>query len=312
MQRKRGTDMKYYFNSLNTDTLLCESIGEILNSGYKDVNPRPKYKDGTPAHTLSVNHQIRKYDLSNGDFPLCSLRKQAWKSAIKEILWIYQDASNNLDILRNRYSVNYWDEWESKDRPNTIGQRYGATVNKYNLMERLLYGLKENPYGRRHVMSLWQEEDFSETDGLFPCAFCTIWNVRKGRDDKEYLDMALIQRSGDLLTASGAGGVNEIQYATLLILVARHCGYEAGVFTHFVANEQIYDRHIEQARELINRRMSYCYRKKFVQPPDNNKTYERYLEISDRTTNFYEVTIDDFNLVGYEPMTPQLKLDLGI
>lgn len=275
------------------DAMLVDDIENILENGYRDENPRPKYKDGTPAHTLSVNHVIRTYDLQE-EFPICSLRPIAWKSAIKEILWIYQDQSNSLEILNDKYGVHYWNDWESKDIPNTIGQRYGATVKKYNLIDKLIKGIKEDPYSRRHIMSLWQEEDFKESDGLVPCAFLTQWNVRG-----EYLDMVLYQRSGDMLAASGAGGINEVQYACLLLMIAKATGYKAGKFTHFVTNEQIYDRHIEQAKELLKRYWDTDY-----DFPE--------MKFNPKTNNFYEFTIDDFELIKYNPIKPQLKLELGI
>lgn len=289
------------------DQYMKNDIAKIFEYGYKDINPRPKYKDGTPAHTLSVNHVVRTYDLSAGEFPICTLRPQAWKTAIKEILWIYQDQSNDLSLLRDKYSIKYWDDWESKAMPNTIGQRYGYVVNKYNLMNELLIGLKENPYGRRHIIDLYQYQELDETDGLYPCAFLTIWNVRKSNiTNLEYLDMCLIQRSGDMLTASGAGGINEIQYAALQIMVARHCGYEVGVFTHFVANEQIYDRHEEQAFEMLSRANSLT---KFEHTLFKDLPY---LVLNPDVTDFYEITINDFEMKNYVPIKPQLTLELGI
>lgn len=283
------------------DTYMYNTIIEILDNGYLDVNPRPKYADGTPAHTMSINHVVRKYDLSLGEFPITSLRPIAWKSAIKEILWIYQDQSNDLNLLRDKYNVRYWDEWESKDMPNTIGKRYGYIVKKYYLMDKLLDELKNDPYGRRHIIDLYQYQELEDTDGLHPCAFLTIWNVRNGKDNKEYLDMTLIQRSGDLMCAS-CSGVNEVQYSALLMMVARHCGYEVGVLTHLVANEQIYDRHKEQAIEMIKR---YDSNNDMTMP--NPK-----LILNPDKTNFYDFTIDDFTMENYNPIRPQLGLELGI
>ena len=179
---------------LKGDKNLKENISRILEEGFLDENPRPIYEDGTPAHTLSINHIVQTYDLSKGELPLTTLRKIAVKNSIKEILWIYQDASNSLDILENKYNIHWWNEWESTQIPRTIGQRYGATVDRYGLMKNLLEDLIKDPFGRRHIMSLWQEQDFNETDGLKPCAFLTIWNVRKGKDNKKYLDMCLVQR----------------------------------------------------------------------------------------------------------------------
>lgn len=287
------------------DELLVKDIKHILKDGCKDQNPRPKYKDGTPAHTYFVTHNIRQYDLSKGEFPIVLLRPIAWKSAIKEILWIYQKKSDSLDMLRNEFGIKYWDDWESKNYPGTINS-YGSIINKYDLFnKRVLNDIKENPYGRYHVCSMWQEEVFNKPDfdGLKPCCYETIWTVRG-----EYLDMFLNQRSGDMLTASGAGGVNEVQYAALLMMVARHTGYKPGKFTHFIANEQLYDRHLEQANELLNRfenmRQDEFFHDKYYKTPQ--------LKLNENKKNFYDITIDDFEMVNYEPIKPQITLELGI
>ena len=178
------------------DKYLVNDIKNILDNGYMDENPRPRYEDGTPAHTISVNHVMRKYDLSKGEFPICTLRHQAWKTGIREIFTIYQHPTNVLSEMKE-YGVTWWDPWDIGD--GTIGQRYGATVKRYDLIHNLINDIKKDPYGRRKVVSLWQEADLHETPGLAPCAFLTMWNVRG-----KYLDMSMIQRSGDMLTASGA------------------------------------------------------------------------------------------------------------
>jgi thymidylate synthase len=291
------------------DFYMEQDILNILDNGYLDVNPRPRYKDGTPAHTLSVNHVMRKYDLSEGDFPICTLRPMAWKTGIKEIFTIYQKPTNNLEEMRSM-GVNWWDDWDIGD--GTIGQRYGATVSRYDLINNLINDIKNDPYGRRKIVSLWQETDLHETAGLAPCAFLTIWNVRNNKETgREYLDMMLVQRSGDMLTASGAGGINEIQYAALLMMIARHCGYEAGMFTHIVANEQIYDRHVEQAKEMLDRVGKVAVRD-YEYSLNNGCVLKPVLVLNPDKTNFYDMTIDDFEMINYEPMKPQLKLELGI
>lgn len=283
------------------DYYMEQMIKQILDCGTLDENPRPHYADGTPAHTLFVNHTFRTYDLSEGDFPICTLRPQAWKTGIKEIFTIYQKPTNNIEEMCER-GVTWWGDWDIGD--GTIGQRYGATVKRYDLINRLIEDIKNDPYGRRKIVSLWQETDLRETPGLAPCAFQTIWNVRG-----EYLDMLLVQRSGDMLTASGPGGINEIQYAALLMMIARHTGYKPGKFSHIVANEQIYDRHIDAAKEML---------KRFNDVNSNETNIKFYwdttpiLYLNENKTNFFEMTIDDFILLGYEPMKPQLKLELGI
>ena len=296
------------------DRYMYDMINQIMTEGYKDINPRPKYADGTPAHTISVNHTYRTYNLSKGEFPICTLRPQAWKTGIKEIFTIYQKPTNNLEEMREM-GVGWWDEWDIGD--GTIGQRYGATVKRYDLINRLIDDIKNDPYGRRKIVSLWQENDLRETSGLAPCAFQTIWNVRNdnhkhlGRGEG-YLDMMLVQRSGDMLTASGPGGINEIQYAALLMMVARHTGYKPGVFTHIVANEQIYDRHIDAAMEMKKRYKDEERKESDETLTINHLDARPMLILNENKTNFYDFTIEDFFMVNYNPIKPQLKLELGI
>ena len=286
------------------DKYMYDMILEIIENGYKDINPRPHYADGTPAHTISVNHTCRKYDLSAGEFPICTLRPQAWKTGIKEIFTIYQKPTNNLEEME-AMGVGWWRDWDIGD--GTIGQRYGATVKRYDLINNLIRDIENDPYGRRKIVSLWQEVDLHETAGLAPCAFQTIWNVRG-----EFLDMMLVQRSGDMLTASGPGGINEIQYAALLMMIALHTGYKPGVFTHIVANEQIYDRHIEAAEEMQKRYLDKDREESDETLTINHMDTRPMLMLNPDKTNFYDFTIEDFFMVNYNPIKPQLKLELGI
>ena len=154
----------------------------------------------------------------------------------------------------------------------------------------LIDGLKSDPCGRRHIMDLWQEDDLKASEGLKPCAFLTMWNVRKENINEYYLDMTLIQRSGDLLAASGSGGINEIQYACLLLMIAKVCGYKVGKFCHFVQNEQIYDRHFKAAMELLSRES--------ISAP--------IIYLDTDKIDFYSFTIDDFkiNSLMYIDSTP--------
>ena len=287
------------------DFFMDDMICRIQKEGFKDVNPRPKYADGTPAHTISVNHTFRSYDLSKGDFPICTLRPQAWKTGIREIFTIYQKPTNDIATMHDM-GVTWWDEWDIGD--GTIGQRYGATVSRYDLINNLIKDIQNDPYGRRKIVSLWQEQDLHETPGLAPCAFLTVWNVRG-----EYLDMMLVQRSGDMLTASGPGGINEIQYAALLMMIARHTGYQPGVFSHVVANEQIYDRHMDAAEEMLRRYEEKLNLEEHWQATnwDWHPTTPKLI-LNPDVHNFYDMTIDDFTMENYEPMKPQLKLELGI
>ena len=279
------------------DIYTKEILKRILEEGCLDKNPRPHYADGTPAHTLSVNHGMCTYDLTKGETPLITLRPIAIKSAIGELLWIYQDSSNNLDVLKDKYNVTWWDEWDIGNR--TIGTVYGETVKRHELTANLLKGLKENPDGRRHMISLWQEDDFKEKHGLKPCAFLTQWNIRHGQDNVDYLDMCLTQRSSDFATA---GCINQMQYLVFQYMVARHLNLTPGRFTWFYNNIQIYDRHIKQAQELIERQSVPC-----------NPT----IELNPEKNNFYDFTPDDVIIKDYpkqliKQKNPQLHFELGI
>ena len=279
------------------DKYTKQIVRRILREGCLDKNPRPHYEDGTPAHTLSVNHGMCTYDLTKGEIPLITLRPIAIKSAIGELLWIYQDESNDLNVLRDKYGVTWWDEWDIGNR--TIGSVYGETVRRHELVKNLIKGLEENPDGRRHIISLWQEADFKEKHGLKPCAFMTEWNVRHGKDGKDYLDMCLTQRSSDFLTA---GCINQMQYLVFLHLIARHLGMTPGRFTWFYNNIQIYDRHINQAKEILKREPVDCSPKIVLNP---------------KKKNFYDFTPEDIKIEGYpreeiKAKNPQLKFPLGI
>lgn len=285
-------------NNMNkADEMFKEIAKRILDEGTLDENPRPHYSDGTPAHTLSINHIMQTYDISKGELPLITLRPIAVKSSIGELLWIYQDESNSLDLLRDKYGVTWWDEWDIGDR--TIGACYGETVRRHNLMKNLLDDLKNDPDGRRHIINMWQEEDFKDKHGLKPCAYQTVWNVRHGKDGVDYLDMCLFQRSSDYATA---GIINQMQYVIFLMLVARHCGYKPGRFTWFVANVQIYDRHINQIEEMLKRESIDCKPEVYINPDK---------------TSFYDMTVDDIKIIGYpreeiKAKNPQLKFEIGV
>lgn len=273
-------------------------MDRIMQEGTLDNSPRPYYADGEPAHTLSINGGgVMTYDLSKGESPLITLRPIAINSSIGELLWIYQDESNNLDLLAKKYGVTWWDEWDIGNR--TIGTVYGETVRRHNLMKQLIEGLLKDPDGRRHIINLWQEEDFKEPHGLKPCAYLTTFNVRHEWDGKDYLDMSLKQRSSDFATA---GCINQIQYVIFQYLVARHIGMEPGRFTWQYDNIQLYDRHLDQAIEMMHREPVTCNPK---------------VEINPEKENFYDMEVKDVEIKDYKKVkikekNPQLKFAVGI
>ena len=256
----------------------------------------------TPAHTLSINNGVEcSYDLSKGESPLITLRPIATKASIAEILWIYQKESNDLvefdELLgRNTWDVdgkinNWWEERALRDENGEyllnekghphIGSTYGEVVKKHKLVKKRIKEMKENPDGRRHIISLWQDDDYDLPHGLKPCAFMTVWNVRHGKDGKDYLDMTLIQRSSDFATA---GCINQVQYSVLLMLFARHLDLTPGIFTWKPINIQIYDRLVEQVKEMLGRESVDCV---------------PTIELNEEKKDFYDFTPEDIKIKDY-------------
>ena len=272
------------------DKYYIQNIQKIMEEGSWDENPRPKYEDGTPANSKFITGVFEEYDISKDEFPIPTLRNTAIKTGIKEILWIYQKQTSSLRVARE-IGVNWWEEWNIGD--DTIGQRYGATIGRYDLMNKLLDGLVKDPFGRRHIINMFQYSDLQETPGLYPCAYETIWSVRKVGEDK-VLDMTLIQRSSDYLMANT---INKGQYLALQMMVAGHCGYKVGKFCHLVQNLHIYDRHFDYVSELLKNETTN------ISPSfrlNSNK-------------NFYDYTLDDFEFFDFDKLKPLSgKLELAI
>ena len=275
------------------DTIFKENIRKIMEEGVWSEQARPKYKDGRTANSKYITGAFMEFDLAKGEFPITTLRPIAIKSAIKEMLWIYQDQSNSLDLLEDKYNVHYWNDWEVGDS-RTIGQRYGAVVKKHDITNKILKHLEANPWNRRNIISLWDYDAFEETDGLLPCAFQTMFDVRRV-DGEIYLDATLTQRSNDMLVAHH---INAMQYVALQMMIAKHFGWKVGKFLYFINNLHIYDNQFEQAEELLRREPSDCQPRLALNVPDG--------------TNFFDIKPEDFELVDYDPVKPQLKFDLAI
>lgn len=232
------------------DAIFKDNISRILEEGVFSEQARPKYKDGNVANSKYITGAFAEYDLSKGEFPITTLRPIPIKSAIKELLWIYQDQSNSLDVLEEKYNVHYWNDWEVGNT-RTIGQRYGAVVKKHGIITKLLKQLEDNPWNRRNVISLWDYEAFEETEGLLPCAFQTMFDVRRV-DGEIYLDATLVRRSNDMLVAHH---INAMQYVALQMMFAKHFGWKLGKFFYFVNNLHIYDNQFTQANELLKEKL---------------------------------------------------------
>lgn len=275
------------------DQIFKENIQKIMDEGVWSEQARPKYKDGTSANSKYITGSFAEYDLSKGEFPITTLRPIAIKSAIKEIFWIYQDQTSDLSILNDKYGVKYWNDWEV-DKSGHIGERYGAIVKKHDIINKILKQLEENPWNRRNVISLWDYEAFDTSVGLLPCAFQTMFDVRRVGEEI-YLDATLTQRSNDMLVAHH---INAMQYVALQMMIAKHFGWKVGKFFYFVNNLHIYDNQFEQAKELLRRQPSSCSPHLVLNVPDK--------------TNFFEIKPEDFVLLDYDPVKPQLKFDLAI
>ena len=275
------------------DTIFKENIRKIMEEGVWSEQARPKYKDGRTANSKYITGAFMEFDLAKGEFPITTLRPIAIKSAIKEMLWIYQDQSNSIDLLEDKYNVHYWNDWEVGDS-RTIGQRYGAVVKKHDITNKILKQLEANPWNRRNIISLWDYDAFEETDGLLPCAFQTMFDVRRV-DGEIYLDATLTQRSNDMLVAHH---INAMQYVALQMMIAKHFGWKVGKFFYFINNLHIYDNQFEQAEELLRREPSDCQPHLVLNVPDG--------------TDFFDIKPEDFELVDYDPVKPQLKFDLAI
>jgi thymidylate synthase len=277
------------------DLIFKNNLNKILNDGYWDENPRPKYIDGTIAKSKFITGVFEEYDLTKNEYPITTLRNIAVKTGIREILWIYQKQTSSLKIAKE-LGINWWDSWNIGNE--TIGIRYGETVRKYDLMNKLLKSLEEEPFSRRHIINLYQYSDLNSSEGLHPCAFETLWSVRK-KDNEYFLDLTLIQRSSDFLTAKS---INSTQYLSLQMMVIGHLrsvtglDYKLGKFCHYVNNLHIYDRHIQYIDELLSRESS-------EQPTIKLKVDK----------NFYDYTLEDFEFVGFDKLKPLSgKLELAI
>lgn len=273
---------------IKADEYYIKNLQKILDEKNIDENPRPKYKDGVDAHSYFITQVFEEYDISKGEFPITTLRNTAIKTGINELLWIYQDQDSSLSSAHKR-NIMWWDDWDIGD--SSIGQRYGATIRKWDLMNNILKTLEKDPFSRRHIINMLQESDLKETNGLYPCAYETIWGVRKS-NDVYYLDMTLIQRSNDYIMA---GYINKIQYVALQMMVASHLGYEVGKFCHYIHNLHIYDRHVDAALEILERTP-------LIQQPK--------IEL-ETNKSFYDITLNDFkisNIEGIQKIKSELEI----
>ncbi len=235
------------------DNIFIAMCKDIIENGTSTEGEkvRPHWEDGTPAYTIKKFGVVNRYDLS-GEFPIITLRKTALKSATDEMLWIWQQKSNNIHDLHSHI----WDAWADED--GSIGKAYGYQMGvkhpyKEGMMDqvdRVIYDLKNNPFSRRIMTNLYVHQDLHEMR-LYPCAYSMTFNVtQKKGEEKLILNAVLNQRSQDVLAANNW---NVVQYAVLVHMLAQVCGMRVGELVHVIADAHIYDRHIPVVKELIER-----------------------------------------------------------
>ena len=254
------------------DRIFIDMCKDILENGTSTAGQkvRPHWPDGTSAYTIKRFGVCNRYDLRK-EFPALTLRKTALKSAMDEILWIWQKKSNNIHDLK----PHIWDEWADAD--GSIGKAYGYQMGvkhrykegMFDQVDRVLYDLKNNPYSRRIMTNLYVHQDLSEMN-LYPCAYSMTFNVTREKvnpsadspaaldrmpeadenGERLVLNAVLNQRSNDVLTANNW---NVAQYAILLMMMAQVSDMVPGELVHMIADAHIYDRHIPLIQELITR-----------------------------------------------------------
>jgi thymidylate synthase len=239
-------------------------VNDVLKNGAYSL-------DRTGTGCLKRFGKTMRFDSTQ--LPLITTKQVFWKSALGELLWIYQDQSNDVNLLKEKYGVKVWNEWAGED--GTIGKAYGYQVKKHNQIDRLIDGLKNNPQSRRHRIQLWSEEDAPEMN-LEPCAFMTLWDVE---DNK--LNMQLVQRSADL----GLGvPFNMIQYGLLHRMIAQVTELDLGAFKYDLTNAHVYVNHINPLRRQMERTG-------YLQPN---------IWINPEVKDFYDFTVNDIKIDGYK------------
>ena len=272
------------------DEIFIQNCRDILENGIWDTDRevRPRWEDGTPAHTIKKFGVINRYDLSE-EFPMLTLRRTYWKSAVDELLWIWQAKSNNVHDLKTRV----WDAWA--DENGSIGKAYGYQLGvkhhypegDMDQVDKVIWDLKHNPASRRIMTNIYTFADLSEM-ALYPCAYSMTFNVSGNR-----LNAILNQRSQDMLAANNW---NVVQYAILTMMMAQVAGLEAGEFIHVIADAHIYDRHVPAIEQII---------------ANEPKAAPQFL-IDPEVSDFYQFTRDSFRMEGYEYSEFNTKIPVAV
>lgn len=272
------------------DEIFIANMRDIIDNGVwdSDYDVRPRWQDGTPAHTVKRFCIVNRYDLRR-EFPVITLRKTNFRGAMDELLWIWQKKSNNVREL----STHIWDAWA--DENGSIGKAYGYQLGvkhhypegEFDQVDRVLYDLKHNPLSRRIMTNIYNHADLSEMR-LYPCAYSVTFNVTEGR-----LNAILNQRSQDMLTANNW---NVVQYALLVHIFAQVSGLKVGELVHVIADAHIYDRHIPIVEKIL----------------DNPRYDAPTLRLNPDKTDFYSFTTEDAELCDYKFTPLAEKIEVAV
>ena len=271
------------------DQVFIQNCRDILENGVWDTDQavRPRWEDGTPAHTVKKFGIVNRYDLSK-EFPILTLRRTYWKTAVNELLWIWQKKSNNIHDLK----AHIWDQWA--DETGSIGKAYGYQLGvkhkymegEFDLVDRVIYDLTHNPASRRILTNIYNFEDLHEMN-LYPCAYSMTFNVSGKK-----LNAILNQRSQDMLAANNW---NVVQYSVLVHMFAQVAGLEVGELVHVIADAHIYDRHVDIVKGMLE------------QTPQAAPTFS----VDPSVTDFYQFTADSFKVENYNYAPFEAKIPVA-
>ena len=272
------------------DQIFMQNCRDILKNGVwdTDLEVRPRWDDGTPAHTVKKFGIVNRYDL-RAEFPILTLRRTYWKTAVDELLWIWQKKSNNVRDL----NAHIWDQWADAD--GSIGKAYGYQLGvkhrypegEMDQVDRVLYVLRHNPASRRILTNIYNFADLHEMN-LYPCAYSMTFNV-----SGNVLNAILNQRSQDMLAANNW---NVVQYAVLVHMFAQVSGLVPGELVHVIADAHIYDRHVPIIEQMLHTVPAPA--PKFTADP--------------AVMDFYAFTRASFALEGYAPRPFETKIPIAI
>ena len=272
------------------DIRFIENCRDILTNGVWDTdqNVRPRWEDGTPAHTVKKFGIVNRYNLQE-EFPILTLRRTYWKTAVNELLWSWQKKSNNIHDL----DAKIWDQWA--DETGSIGKAYGYQLGvkhhypegDMDQVDRVLYDLRNNPASRRIMTNIYKFQDLHEMH-LYPCAYSMTFNV-----SGNVLNAILNQRSQDMLAANNW---NVVQYAVLVHMFAQVSGLVPGELVHVIADAHIYDRHVPIIEKML----------------EQTPTAAPRFTVDPSVTDFYTFTKNSFTLEGYTPAPFEDKIPVAI